>query len=455
MRIKSNRLLAAAIVGLLSGSTSAFATNGSFVIGFGAAAEGVGGAAVAFPQDAMAAGANPAGIGDFASPHFVMGGTFFLPNRCAGEVGLFAGSPDANGNVHCQESGSNIFLIPGMGFVWPFDDHLTIGFAALGAGGGNSTYSQNFFTNDPSATKFLGVDLVQLIVPITAAWKFNETHTVGLSIVPARQRFQAQGLQAFKAYSTPNDGDAYVTNNGHDFANGLGMRVGWMGHFMDDQLTLGATWASKVYMQKFEHYRGLFAERGSFDIPENYAVGIAYKVTPKMTAAFDFQKILFSGVPSIGNLGPTNILYSGDPICASAVATCKLGTPGGMGFGWKDMDVYKIGVAYKEAFPALFDDKLTLRIGYNYGKNPVPDSQLLFSTLAPAIVEKHVTFGATYKLGEQSILGFGSEGEFTFAYVKARTNRQHADLLFDNTTPVAAVAEMDIDSLTFAYTLKF
>lgn len=448
MRIKSNRLLAAVIVGLLSGSTSAFATNGPFVIGFGAAAEGVGGAAVAFPQDAMAAGANPAGIADMGI-RFDVGGTFFLPNRCAGEVGLFGGSPDDNGNAHCGASGSNLFLIPGMGFTFPFDDNLTIGIAALGNGGGNSTYDPNFFSLGGS-TKYLGVDLVQLIVPITAAWKFNETHTVGLSVVPARQRFLAQGMQAFYSYSAEPD---YVTNNGHDFANGLGMRIGWLGHFADDRLTLGATWASKVYMQKFEHYRGLFAERGSFDIPENYAVGIAYKATPKMTIALDYQKILFSDVPSIGNPGPTNILYSGTPIYDSA--NHQLGKIDGMGFGWKDMDVYKIGVAYKEAFPSLFDDKLTLRVGYNYGKNPVPDSQLLFSTVAPAITEKHATLGFTYKLGEQSILGFGSEGEFTFAYVKALSNRQQATLLFDNTTPVTAVAEMDIDSLTFAYTLKF
>lgn len=450
MRFKSKRLLAAmAAASILTVPTAALATNGSFVIGFGAAAEGVGGAAVAFPQDAMAAGANPAGI-SVVGTRFDMGATFFLPHRCAGEVGLFGGSPDANGNTLCERSGVNLFLIPGMGFSFAFDENLSIGIAALGNGGGNTTYDNPNFFSKGGSTQYLGVDLVQLIVPITAAWKFNETHTVGFSVVPARQRFLAQGLQAFYSYSSNPD---YVTNNSHDYSDGMGVRVGWLGHFADDKLTLGATYASKVFMRKFEHYKGLFANEGSFDIPANYAVGLAFKATPKMTIAFDYQKILFSDVPAIGNPGPTNILYSGDPIYDSAHH--QLGTPDGIGFGWKDMNVYKIGVAYKEAFPALFGDKLTLRIGYNYGKNPVPDSQLLFSTLAPAITEKHVTLGATYKLGEQSILGFGSEGEFTFAYVKARSNRQQATLLFDNTTPVTAVAEMDIDSLTFAYTLKF
>ncbi len=440
MRFKLKRLLAAmTIASALTVPTAAFATNGSFVIGFGAAAEGVGGAAVAFPQDAMAAGANPAGISDVGT-RFDIGGTFFWPHRCAGEVGLFNGSPGET----CQRSGVNLFLIPGMGFSFAFDENLSIGIAALGNGGGNTTYDNPNFFSKGGSTQYLGVDLVQLIVPITAAWKFNETHTVGFSVVPARQRFLAQGLQSFYSYSSNPD---YVTNNGHDYSDGMGVRIGWLGHFADDKLTLGATYASKVFMRKFEHYKGLFSNEGSFDIPGNYALGIAFKATPKTTVAFDYQKILYSQVPAYGNLGPTNILYSGDPIYDSA--RHPLGAADGIGFGWKDQDVYKLGVAYK------YDDKWTFRAGYNYGKSPVPNSQILFSTLAPAIVEKHITLGLTYNLGEQSILGFGSEGAVTFAYVKALSHRQQATLLFDNTTPVTAVAEMDIDTFTMAYTLKF
>ena len=431
-----------AVASALAAPSVALATNGSFLIGFGAA-EGNGGAAVAFPQDAMVAGANPAGIADVGT-RLDVAATLFFPHRCAGEVGLFDGSPDANGNALCQRSGVSMLLIPGMGFTWSFDDNLTIGMAGLGAGGGNTTYDNPNFFSRGGGTKYLGVDLVQLIVPITAAWKFNDTHTLGFSIVPGRQRFLLQGAQAFFSYSKNPD---YITNKGHDYADGMGMRIGWLGHFMDNKLMLGATYASKVFMRKFEHYKGLFAGDGSFDVPANCALGIAFKATPEVTVAFDYEKILNSEVPAIGNPGPTNILYSGAPIYDSA--THPLGSADGIGFGWTDQTVYKLGVVYQ------YDDKWTFRAGLNYGKSPVPDSQILFSTLAPAIVEKHVTFGMTYNLGEQSILGFGSEGAVSFAYVKAFRKRQQASLLFDNTTPVTAVAEMDIDSLTFGYTLKF
>jgi long-chain fatty acid transport protein len=41
---------------------------------------------------------------------------------------------------------------------------------------------------------------------------------------------------------------------------------------------------------------------------------------------------------------------------------------------------------------------LTIRGGYNYGKQPIPESETLFNILAPGVVEHHVTFGATMAL---------------------------------------------------------
>jgi long-chain fatty acid transport protein len=43
--------------------------------------------------------------------------------------------------------------------------------------------------------------------------------------------------------------------------------------------------------------------------------------------------------------------------------------------------------------------RLGLRVGYNYGKNPVPDTWL--NPLFPAIVERHYTAGLDYRTGEK------------------------------------------------------
>lgn len=432
MTIKSSRLLAMAVASALSTAGSAYATNGYFSIGYGAGSEGIGGVGVTTPQDTLCVGGNPACLSAFDRPQFDVGVGMFDARRRSGIQDATL-SP-AGGN---SWSDSNTFLIPGMGFVWPFNDQLTIGIAVLGNGGMDTSYKPNFFANiSPPNTEYLGVNVVQLFVPITATWKFNEKQAVGVSMVPARQRFWAQGLQKFDS-PTWSSAPGYVTNNGHDMANGFGVRLGWLGHFADDKVSLGVTWASKVYMEEFEHYKGLFAQHGLFDVPENYAVGIAVKPVENWTVALDVQKILYSDVPSVGNRGPV-------PGGGLPLGEFKMGLEHGIGFGWSDMIVYKLGVVHK------YSDNLTLRAGYNYGKQPIPADQLTMSVLAPGVSEEHYTLGLTYNLGEQSILGFGSEGALTVSYVQSPTKRLVGPSM-DGTVDF----EMRQKMLGLAYTLKF
>ena len=57
---------------------------------------------------------------------------------------------------------------------------------------------------------------------------------------------------------------------------------------------------------------------------------------------------------------------------------------------WKNSVVVKIGGEYS-VNPAL-----TLRLGYAYGSNPVPETTIF--PIFPAIVENHLTIGASYKV---------------------------------------------------------
>jgi long-chain fatty acid transport protein len=62
------------------------------------------------------------------------------------------------------------------------------------------------------------------------------------------------------------------------------------------------------------------------------------------------------------------------------------------------MTVYKLGLSYE------LSKDLTLRAGYNYGKQPVPSSETMFNVLAPGVVEKHLTVGATWAMSKNSEL---------------------------------------------------
>jgi len=229
-----------------------------------------------------------------------------------------------------------------------------------------------------------GVDLMQLFIAPTLAWKTGN-HAFGASLILAYQRFKAEGIQGFAGFSaSPGN----VSNNGYDDSTGVGVRVGWTGQ-VSPTVMLGATYQSKTKMSEFDKYSGLFANQGEFDIPENYGVGIAWKATPAITFAADVQQINYSNVAAVGNTAD----------CFFAM-TCQLGSANGPGFGWQDTTVYKLGVAWQ------MTPGTTLRAGYVTLDQPIPASQTFFNILAPGVVEDHVTLGLTLEMSKMSELSF-------------------------------------------------
>lgn len=372
------------------------ATNGYFLPGSGFRSQGMGGVGIAYGRDSLSIGANPANIVN-TGMRGDLGFGVFNPERFAA-VGTPAGGASPFNFNFASESDAKYFIMPEMGFTMPLDSQLHAGVAFLGNGGMNTTYPTNLFSfaGTPPADSKLGVDMMQLLVPVTIGYKVNENHALGASLVLAETRFRAYGLEAFPAFDagfTITADPASMTGKGFDYSYGAGLRLGWLGEFMDDKVTLGLTYASRSWMTKFDKYRGLFAEQGDFDIPENYGIGIALKPTNNLVIAADVMRISYSDIASIGNRGPAAPLGPGG-IPSVADPTKETGNDNGMGFGWKDQTVYKIGVNYG------VNSRLQVRAGFNYGKSPIPDDQLTFNVLAPATVEKHYSVGFTYKAND-------------------------------------------------------
>jgi long-chain fatty acid transport protein len=265
--------------------------------------------------------------------------------------------------------------------------------------------------SNPNTTPSLGVNLAQVLITPTIAWRLNEHHSLGFAPVIGYQTFRAYGLGLFQSFS--ND-PQNITNNGNDYAAGLGARIGYQGTF--GIFSVGASATSKVYMEEFDKYSGLFAEGGDFDIPATFGGGIAVHLTPKLTVAADISRILYSDVKSLSNPGPTanqffegfaNALVNPAPN-PGAFLPNGLGKNDGFGFGWDDVTVYKVGVNY------ALNSRWTLRGGFNYAKKPYDDDQALFNVLAPAVVEQHVTAGFTYSPSQNS--------EVTVTYMHALNN---------------------------------
>lgn len=142
-------------------------------------------------------------------------------------------------------------------------------------------------------------------------------------------------------------------------------------------------------MSPFAAYKGLFSNRGAFDVPANYTIGIALNPNGPLTFAADYARIEYAEVASIAN---------------ASTNRAPLGATGGPGFGWQTIAVERIGLEYRAS------ERTTLRAGYNHGENPVQARDVTFNILAPGIVTDHVTLGLTQAVG--------AHGELTFAYTR-------------------------------------
>jgi long-chain fatty acid transport protein len=453
----------AVITGLVAASTAS-ATTGYFALGYGAKGMGLAGAVVSNPQDSASIASNPATITAIGE-RVDVGLRFFMPTR---EAELDTTAAGGTFDVD-DKSRRDLFLTPNFGFNLKIGNNLWFGFNNYGNGGLNSTYDRNIYDRayavlgaaqygipnstpppallcDPTGingplpptpagcgalvpegtttgtpdTGTLGVDLQQGILAPTLAMKIKEKHSIGVSLLIGVQRFSARGLGDFQCFTktgaaqegcqtTPPTGPSVLsnglTNNASDWSYGFGTRIGWMGE-VHPRLTLGASYSTKIYMTEFDDYDELFAEDGDFDIPANFTLGATFKATPKLKLSFDFEQIQYEGVNSISNNGPVFVPPPApnagpNPPCSS----CLLGMDDGMGFGWEDINIYRVAAEY------AYDSQWIFRAGYSWNDQPIPDSQVLFNILAPATIQQHMTVGFTFAPDKQS--------EWNFAYMHA------------------------------------
>lgn len=445
--MKFKKLACALLAAGFLAPTLASATNGYFSHGYGMKGKGRVGVSTAFTDDTFGGANNPAQMA-FVGQRLDVGIDWFRPIREASRVGSPAGANFS------EESENNDFFIPEFGYNMMINPNLALGITVYGNGGMNTTYESGVSTDcsalfgaPPGSVRLnplcgfgsLGVNLSQLIFAPTLAWKFNDNNSIGISPLIGYQRFKSYGLQPFAQISTYSP--SVLANPGTDDSWGFGVRLGWLGKF--DKVSVGAAYATKIYMSEFDKYKGLFAEQGDFDIPANMNLGIKFDVTPALTVGFDYQYIWYNDVDSVANSSVNPLcgrqLFGGTP---APLATGCLGGSQGIGFAWDDVEVFKFAVEYQ------VNEKWRVRAGYSTGDNPIPSSDVTFNILAPGVIEEHVTLGFTYNVDTAS--------EVTVAYMHAFENE-----VTGLTNPVyfpvggTETIRMHQDSLGIAYSRKF
>jgi len=151
-------------------------------------------------------------------------------------------------------------------------------------------------------------------------------------------------------------------------------------------------------------YAGFVANydvNNEFKTPQSAGFGFMYSPVPKLRLGFDFEWLNWSKAFEKMTLTLTNgtnsninkMLVNG----ASGSDALVVEFP----MKWKDAIILKFGGEYDVS------NVLTLRAGYSYSKNPIPEETII--PIMPAILEHHVMAGCSYDLVKQLTLSMALE----------------------------------------------
>lgn len=450
---KFNWITTLAVVTSLCAAGSAYATNGYYTHGTGTKSKAMAGSGIALPEDAIDVANNPA-VAPFVGDQLVFGAALFSPTRkyetsdslANGFGGAFTIGPNR------LTSDKDYFVIPHISRSWQLENDAAWALSFYGRGGMNTTWKGGTATFDGNrdgvpevydgtyGAGTAGVDLNQAFLDITWAKIVNPKLSLGISAVLVAQWFEAKGVGNFAPYTETFSASGgtilpdSLSNNGHDWSFGAGVKVGLHAP-VSDKVSLGLMYQSKIWMGEFDDYSDLFAKQGDFDIPANLKAGITFHANENLDLNLDYEYIWFSDVDAVGN--PIQDLFNCPPFGAN-FSNCLGGNDGG-GFGWDNMSVFKVGARYKAG------EDWTWRFGYSYGKQPIPSDQMTFNILAPAVMESHFTAGFTLERtpGRQ----------FNMSVMYAPNNKERGMNNFDPTQEI--MFEMYQWEVEASYSLRF
>ena len=149
-------------------------------------------------------------------------------------------------------------------------------------------------------------------------------------------------------------------------------------------MTLGLAYASPQTFSDFEfrmtHANPNLPNFGTartvefrMDVPAVYGAGLAWSPSDRLNLGLDAKYVTYGSTKGFEEKG-----YNPD-------GSVK-------GFGWENIAVVALGMQFKP------NDRITLRGGYNYSQNPIPDEQAMFNIPAPAVVQHHITGGIGFMI---------------------------------------------------------
>ncbi|TCO41908.1 long-chain fatty acid transport protein [Dokdonella fugitiva] len=225
--------------------------------------------------------------------------------------------------------------------------------------------------------------LQRTVVAPSLATTWGETGSLRLTGVLAYQRFASFGL------GTTVDGWYPLPAWQRDSSYGAGARLD-VGNDLGERLHWTFGYQSRVGMDAFSNYRGVFADAADFDIPASALATLSYSLTPELSIDAGMQRVQYSRIrPFTSSNLPTRFL-------------ALLGDSSSPVFAWRDLDVYSLGWTLRDPHVG------SLQMRYTTRQQPVPTSRLLEDALSSATAKGMYSLAWARPFGEATSVSFSA-----------------------------------------------
>jgi hypothetical protein len=218
----------------------------------------------------------------------------------------------------------------------------------------------------------------------TFAHRFADGGRIELTAVFANQRYASAGF-GISPWNAVDVMSATADTGPREFSAGHGARVAF-----DAPLAKTLSWnvmlQSRIDMDAFESYRGIYAEAGDFDQPARARAQLRWDAVPELSFGVGVERVFYSDIPAFSSGAlPTRFLS-------------LLGDGNSPEFAWRDLTVYTAETSVLDPTGALW----TLR--YSTRQQPSPTSALLARAMRDEFTDVNLGFGYQRGVGTFGLL---------------------------------------------------
>lgn len=212
----------------------------------------------------------------------------------------------------------------------------------------------------------------------------DDSSILGVEAIMAYQSYGTSqlGMQTVSSpRMLPSGPEAYRPYQESSYGTGVRLNVS---SAVANRVTVGAGFQSRIDMEEFANYRGVYSNPADFDIPARASLGVAFQANARSSVDVSVERVMYSEVSAFQSR------YLPDRFLS------QLGDSTSPAFTWDDLTVYKLGYTWNNGKDTQWRAEVSSR------STPAPSSPSLQRALADEVADHAMLLGYSRRTSEFS-----------------------------------------------------